>query len=210
MCKCTPSIRTPYCGRGDCKAPVSGTSNQGYVHVVESDSCAKHKCTLLKVCPECLPSIYGLLHSGTPAAPPRTEPPSYSLMEVLESELVRGKVSFGYSRNVHVVAQTKTEFSIALAMALGATDVTHYYAVPDRLIFYWHADSSAVPFPFKMSRDLCINFAWEWLSHCKYGNEPDTDGSAVVGFEIETAIPETSGGHYGICSIKPEWIVYGK
>jgi hypothetical protein len=32
------------------------------VQVVESDQCAKHKCNLIKICPECLPAVYTILH----------------------------------------------------------------------------------------------------------------------------------------------------
>jgi hypothetical protein len=121
---------------------------------------------------------------------------------------------FGHGRVVQVAGGTKTEFALALALALAncpGGSPTHYISTPDRLAFFWHEDGATVALPFKMSLELLIKFSLEWLlKSAKYPDEPDTDGSSKHGFEITTDIPENTGWHYGVCAVKPAWMIYGK
>ena len=47
--------------RAQPEASAVGVNSAGFMQVIESDQCAKHNCNFIKICPECLPSVYLIL-----------------------------------------------------------------------------------------------------------------------------------------------------
>lgn len=90
-----------------------------------------------------------------------------------------------------------------------------------RMFLYWHKPTyngktmeGTNWFPYKMDVDEITLFVLGWLKRVDFGNEPDTDGSAVKSFHFQA---KEFWGFDGYCNddcvgviVSPDWIIYGK
>jgi len=86
------------------------------------------------------------------------------------------------------------------------------YSIKNNELFLSKYSDKCTLFPYKYNNDQTIEFAWGWLQHVKPSyNEPDTDGSTGLGFEITTKKSGVGSNDWGMfASISPIWMVYGK
>ena len=94
--------------------------------------------------------------------------------------------------------------------------VTGYLVMNNTLYLTGYNEASipgnAIKLPFGFSRELAIQFAWEWFQNNQtpIDPEPDGDGSTSMGFHITTEGLTSIGLHAYFCSINPVWFYYGK
>ena len=119
-----------------------------------------------------------------------------------------------------LVRNTKKE-AFELAMILISLDEKPYqkdfssngYKIIDNELFLSRYSKDCVKFPYDYNLQQTIDFAWGWYQANKKpnGNEPDTDGSTGVAFELTTERSGCGSKDWGMfCSLKSIWFVYGK
>lgn len=126
------------------------------------------------------------------------------------------------SESITVQGKRKDIFEKALSLVFDASflkqnmTVTGYLEMNNTLYFTRYKRESipgnAIPFPFGLSPELAIQFAWEWFQNNKtpIDSEPQGDGSTDIGFQITTEGLNSIGLYTYFVTIKPMWFYYGK
>lgn len=82
------------------------------------------------------------------------------------------------------------------------------------LVLSWAADDSEKHknvLPAFMACEAASSFAWNWLTHQDYGEQPDHDGSNEKGFVLfNDTWGHVGGDRYAIIGIGPAWALLGK
>lgn len=129
--------------------------------------------------------------------------------------------------NVEVIVRNTTKEAFEQAFRLVFLDVYSYggtnktekvskcngYKIKDNELFLSKYSDKCEKFPYEYNVQQTIDFAWGWYENNKKpnGNEPDTDGSTKVAFEISTERCGVGSDGWGMfVSVKPIWFVYGK
>ena len=123
--------------------------------------------------------------------------------------------------NEIVIVRNREKDAFALGMKIIANDNKPYneefkcdgYSVIDGELFLSRYSNECIKLPYRFNLEQTINFAWGWYENNMKPkeNEPDTDGSTHVGFELTTETCGVGTHDWGmVCSIKPIWFVYGK
>lgn len=123
--------------------------------------------------------------------------------------------------NKEVIVRNTAKEAFELAMKLIALDEKPFnkdfscngYKIIDNELFLSRYSDKAEKFPYEYDLEQTINFAWGWYkaNQKPNTNEPDTDGSTKVAFEVSTERSGVGSQDWGMfCSIKPVWFVYGK
>lgn len=123
--------------------------------------------------------------------------------------------------NVTVIVKNRTKEAFELGMKLISIDEIPFngqfkcngYKIIDNELFLSRYSDKCEKFPYEYNLGQTIEFAWGWYENNKKpnGNEPDTDGSTEVAFELSTERTGVGSKDWGMfCSIKPIWFVYGK
>ena len=87
------------------------------------------------------------------------------------------------------------------------------YKIIDNELYLSRYSDKAEKFPYEYDLEQTISFAWGWYKSNQKptNNQPDTDGSTKVAFELSTERSGVGSQDWGMfCSIKPIWFVYGK
>lgn len=87
-----------------------------------------------------------------------------------------------------------------------------YKIIDNELFLSAHSDKCE-KFPYEYNLQQTIDFAWGWYEANKKPStdEPDTDGSTKVAFELSSERTGYLDQDWGmVCSVKPIWFVYGK
>ena len=122
---------------------------------------------------------------------------------------------------IKVVVKNTEKEAFDLGMKLIALDETPFdgkftcngYKIIDNKLFLSRYSKECEQFPYKYNLEQTINFAWGWYEANKKPsyNEPDTDGSTEIAFELTTEGCGVGSDDWGLfCSIKPIWFIYGK
>lgn len=130
--------------------------------------------------------------------------------------------------NVEVTVKNTTKEAFEAAMQLIFLDNYSYniqdrtkkdyycigYKIGDNELFLSkYSEKCTALFPYKYNVRQTIDFAYGWWENNKKPNEqePDTDGSTKVAFEITTKRCGVGSEDWGMfVSIKPIWFIYGK
>lgn len=81
------------------------------------------------------------------------------------------------------------------------------------LVLHWTDNDKTVNrFPYEMSTEQVIEFAWGWLEKEPVATkEPDHDGDNSKGFRVFTeSWGRVAGDYTAFVAIKPIWAMYGK
>lgn len=123
--------------------------------------------------------------------------------------------------NIEVLVRNTTKEAFELGFKLIALDAVSfnkefrckgYKIIDNELFLSWYSDKCE-KFPYEYNLQQTIDFAWGWYEANKkpLTDEPDTDGSTKVAFELSTERCGTGSQDWGMfCSIKPIWFIYGK
>ena len=87
------------------------------------------------------------------------------------------------------------------------------YKIIDNVLFLHQYSSSCNLFAYEFNVQQATEFAWGWWENNQKPNddEPDTDGSTKVAFEVSTENCGTGSRDWTtVVSIKPIWFIYGK
>jgi len=123
--------------------------------------------------------------------------------------------------NVEVLVRNTTKEAFELGLKLIALDNVPFdkefrcngYKIIDNELFLSRYSDKCDKFPYEYNLQQTIDFAWGWYEANKKptANEPDTDGSTKVAFELTTERSGCGSQDWGMfCSVKPIWFVYGK
>jgi hypothetical protein len=122
---------------------------------------------------------------------------------------------------IKVLVRNTTKESFELGLKLISLDELNShkefkcngYKIIDNELFLSKYSDECEKFPYEFNLQQTIDFAWGWYQSNKNPteNEPDTDGSTKVAFELSTERSGVGSQDWGMfCSIKPIWFVYGK
>lgn len=123
--------------------------------------------------------------------------------------------------NVEVLVRNTTKEAFELGLKLIALDEVPFnkefrcngYKIIDNELFLSRYSDKCEKFPYQYNLQQTIDFAWGWYEANKTptANEPDTDGSTKVAFELTTERSGVGSQDWGMfCSVKPIWFVYDK
>ena len=87
------------------------------------------------------------------------------------------------------------------------------YKIINNELFLSKHSMECTLFPYEFNVQQTIDFAWGWWENNKkpLEDEPDTDGSTRVAFELSTKRCGVGSDDWGtFASVKPIWFVYGK
>ena len=86
------------------------------------------------------------------------------------------------------------------------------YKIVNNELFISQYSTKCEKFAYEFNLQQVIEFAWGWFKTAvPSANEPDTDGSTAVAFELSTERCGIGSDDWGMCcSIKPIWFIYGK
>lgn len=87
------------------------------------------------------------------------------------------------------------------------------YKIINNELFLSRYSDDCTKFPYEFNLQQTIDFAWGWFEANKnpLTQEPDTDGTTKVAFELSTERSGIGSSDWGMfCSIKPIWFVYSK
>jgi hypothetical protein len=123
--------------------------------------------------------------------------------------------------NVEVLIRNTTKEAFELGLKLIALDNVPFngqfkcngYKIIGNELFLSRYSDECEKFPYEYNLQQTIDFAWGWYENNQKPteNEPDTDGSTKVAFELTTERSGIGSKDWGMfCSVKPIWFVYGK
>lgn len=87
------------------------------------------------------------------------------------------------------------------------------YKIENNELFLSMYSKECTLFPYVFNLQQTIDFAWGWFQANQKPSEqePDTDGSTKVAFELTTERSGCGSKDWGmVCSVKPIWFVYSK
>ncbi len=122
---------------------------------------------------------------------------------------------------ITVTVKNTTKEAFTLGMTLIALDEKPYnkefkckgYKIINNELFLSRYSDKCDKFPYEYDLQQTIDFAWGWwkANQSPSNEEPDTDGSTKVAFELSTERSGIGSDEWGMfCSIKPIWFIYGK
>jgi hypothetical protein len=101
---------------------------------------------------------------------------------------------------MQIVADSKKDFRV------------NGYKIIDNELYLSTYSKNCDKLPYEFDVKQATEFAWGWYqSVAPTDDEPDTDGSTRVAFELSTERCGVGSDDWGMCcSIKPIWFIYGK
>ena len=114
---------------------------------------------------------------------------------------------------VMVKGMSRERFDLALALAMGVKEATHYDVIPAAAegvesILFLHDASASIPLPAPLDAAGVAELAWRWLERAPYPTQPDIDGSISKGWMVRVG---TRGMPYAILvMIQPIWAEHHK
>jgi hypothetical protein len=87
------------------------------------------------------------------------------------------------------------------------------YNIVDNVLYLSKYSDKCTLFPYKFNVQQTTDFAWGWWENTQEPTEeePDTDGSTEVAYEITTKKCGVGSSDWGMfASVRPVWFVYGK
>lgn len=123
------------------------------------------------------------------------------------------------NRFFKIKSRGRKSFDLAMEVAFtneyGSHKATHYsdYS-PHGLVFYWSEEPGAIKLPVALDWKGAAELAWTWLyakEDKDYIDYLDHDGSDGKGFQVQNGPwNKVEGTNYGMVSILPCWMWYGK
>lgn len=117
---------------------------------------------------------------------------------------------------VKVRGESQEDFLLAMRLAAGESQASHYKIAGNKMIVYWSAPEStegASSLPYPMRGKPLADFVWNWFStEANWPPEPDHDGSNSRGWYLDTG---NEWGHvgssfYSLFSLETSWLMHGK
>lgn len=115
-----------------------------------------------------------------------------------------------------VLIRSVNKKAFELGLEIISLDNTHFkcngYKVIDNELYLSRYSKECEKFPYEFNLKQTIDFAWGWYENNKpTNNEPCTDGSTAIAFELSTERTGVGSKDWGMfCSVKPIWFIYGK
>ena len=124
------------------------------------------------------------------------------------------------NKRLDIITEGRANFALAMRLACGnhrktVAYLSGKYLLADTLMLFWTLPKpnihGACQLPHEMTCDEATEFAWGWLQHADYGEEPDHDGSNGKGFRVFNEAWGHVNNRYEIfCAIQSLWAMYGK
>lgn len=118
--------------------------------------------------------------------------------------------------NEEVLVRNTTKEAFELGIKLISLDNLPFkcngYKVVDNELYLSRYSDKCEKFPYEFNLQQTVDFAWGWFKSNKPSyNEPSTDGSTAIGFELSTERSGVGSSDWGMfCSVKSIWFIYGK